>query len=176
MANHPTLATAGIRACWSNPMTAGAEQNSAVPTPTQQLEPREGQAKFDARRTHSVAISSDKPCAHVTTSRRRFPETEGTSASHVRNERFRAAPGSKHVGRHGTGGKDISDHQWSARRRDHRPVRPNQCGPVPVYRFGLAGNRSVPVEFKFEFKFRSTTGSYRYTGRLDRFTGRFDAG
>ena len=67
MANHPTLATAGIRACWSNPMTAGAEQNSAGPTPTQQLEPREGQAKFDARRTHSVAISSDKPCAHVTT-------------------------------------------------------------------------------------------------------------
>lgn len=85
-------------------MTAGAEQNSAGPTPTQQLEPREGQAKFDARRTHSVATSSDKPCAHVTTSRRRFPETEGTSASHVRNERFRAAPGSKHVGRrHGTG-------------------------------------------------------------------------
>ena len=36
----------------------------------------------------------------------------------------------------------------------YRPVRPNRCGPVPVYRSGLAGNRSVPVEFKF----RSTTG------------------
>ena len=56
----------------------------------------------------------------------------------------------------------------------YRPVRPNRCGPVPVYRSGLVRNRSVPIEFKFEFKFRSTTGSYRYTGRLDRFTGLFD--
>ena len=32
----------------------------------------------------------------------------------------------------------------------------------------------VPVEFKFEFKNLSSTSSYRYTGRLDRFTGRFD--
>jgi len=56
----------------------------------------------------------------------------------------------------------------------YRPDRPNRPGPVPVYRSGLAGNRSVPVKFKFEFKFRSSTGSYRYTGRLDRFTGRFD--
>ena len=56
----------------------------------------------------------------------------------------------------------------------YRPIRPNRCGPVPVYRSGLTGNRSVLVEFKFEFKFRSTTGSYRYTGRLDRYTGRFD--
>ena len=52
--------------------------------------------------------------------------------------------------------------------------RPNRRGPVPVYRSGLAGNRSVPVEFKFELKKLSSTGSYRYTGRLDRFTGRFD--
>ena len=56
----------------------------------------------------------------------------------------------------------------------YRPDRPNRRGPVPVYRSGLAGNRSVPVEFKFEFKKLSLTGSYRYTGRLDRFTGRFD--
>ena len=56
----------------------------------------------------------------------------------------------------------------------YRLDRPNRWGPVPVYRSGLVGNRSVPVEFKFEFKFRSTTGSYRYTGRFDRFTGRFD--
>ena len=40
----------------------------------------------------------------------------------------------------------------------YRPDRSNRQGPVPVYRSGLAGNRSVPVEFKFEFKFRSTTG------------------
>src|SRR6185295_5423535 len=56
----------------------------------------------------------------------------------------------------------------------YRPDRRNRRGPVPVYRSGLAGNRSVPVEFKFEFKKLSSTGSYRYTGRLDRFTGRFD--
>ena len=56
----------------------------------------------------------------------------------------------------------------------YRPDRPNRRGPVPVYRSGLAGNRSVPVEFKFEFKKLSSTGSYRYTGRLDRFTSRFD--
>ena len=56
----------------------------------------------------------------------------------------------------------------------YRPDRPNRRGPVPVYRSGLAGNWSVPVKFKFEFKKLSSTGSYRYTGRLDRFTGRFD--
>ena len=56
----------------------------------------------------------------------------------------------------------------------YRPDRPNHRGPVPVYRSGLAGNRLVPVEFKFEFKKLSSTGSYRYTDRLDRFTGRFD--
>ena len=56
----------------------------------------------------------------------------------------------------------------------YRPVRPNRRGPVPVYRTGLAGNRSKPVEVKFEFKIRCANGSYRYTGRLDRFTGRFD--
>ena len=51
------------------------------------------------------------------------------------------------------------------------PVRFGRNVPDPG---GLAGNRSVPVEFKFEFKIRSSTGSYRYTGRLDRFTSRFD--
>jgi len=56
----------------------------------------------------------------------------------------------------------------------YRPVRPNQRDAVPVYRTGLAGNRSKPVEVKFEFKIRCVNGSYRYTGRLDRFTGRFD--
>jgi len=51
--------------------------------------------------------------------------------------------------------------------------RSGQTGAVR-YRSGLAGNRSVPVEFKFKFKSRSSTGSYRYTDRFDRFTGRFD--
>ena len=55
---------------------------------------------------------------------------------------------------------------------NYRPDRPNRRGPVPVYRSGLAGNRSVPVDFKFEFKFRSWTGSYRYTGRFSRYTDR----
>ena len=55
----------------------------------------------------------------------------------------------------------------------NRPVGSNRRVPVPVYRTGLAGNQSKPVEVKFEFKSRSATGSYRYTGRLDRFTGRF---
>ena len=50
----------------------------------------------------------------------------------------------------------------------YRLDRPNRRGPVPVYRSGLAGNRSVPVEVKFEFKIRSANGSYRYTGRFDR--------
>ena len=54
-----------------------------------------------------------------------------------------------------------------------RPVRPNRRRPVPVYQFGLAGYRSEPIKFKFEFKLRRSTGSYRYTGRLDRYTGRF---
>ena len=53
---------------------------------------------------------------------------------------------------------------------NYRPFRPNRCGPVPVYRSGLVGNRSVPVEVKF----RSSNGSYRYTGRFDRLNGRFD--
>ena len=34
----------------------------------------------------------------------------------------------------------------------YRPVRPNRRGPVPVYWSGLAGKRSVPVKFKFQFK------------------------
>ena len=68
------------------------------------------------------------------------------------------------------------------------PTGPAKSVPVPIYRSGLAGNRSVPVEFKFEFKKLSSTGSYRYTGRfefkskfkiacvtgLERYTGRFD--
>ena len=49
-----------------------------------------------------------------------------------------------------------------------RPVSGNRRPPVPVYWSGLAGYRSEPVEFKFEFKWRSSIGSYRYTGRLDR--------
>ena len=56
----------------------------------------------------------------------------------------------------------------------YRPVRSNRRGPVPVYRTGLAGNRSKPVEVKFEFKICCANGSYKYTGRFDRFTGRFD--
>jgi hypothetical protein len=55
-----------------------------------------------------------------------------------------------------------------------RPVTGNRGSPVPVYRTGLTGYRSEQVEFKFEFKKRSSTGSYRYTGRFDWFTGRFD--
>ena len=63
----------------------------------------------------------------------------------------------------------------AANRGEHRAVtirvnltdRSGQTGAVryryTVYRSGLAGNRSVPVEFKF----RSSTGSYRYTGRFD---------
>ena len=62
---------------------------------------------------------------------------------------------------------------WIARDRTNRP------GPVPVPDpgadpDGLVGNRSVPVEFKFELKKLSSTGSYRFTSRFDRFTGRFD--
>ena len=84
---------------------------------------------------------------------------------------------------------------WGARSRPtshqgfiYRLDRPNRRGSVPVYRSGLAGNWSVPVEFKFELKKLNSTGSYRYTDRfefkskfkialvigLDRFTGRFD--
>ena len=66
----------------------------------------------------------------------------------------------------------------SERERDagftYQPVRPNRWGLVPVYRTGLAGNRFKPVEVKFEFKILCANGSYRYTGRFDRFTGRFD--
>ena len=47
-------------------------------------------------------------------------------------------------------------------------------GPVLVYPTDLARNRSKPVEVKFEFKILCANGSYRYTGRYDRFTGRFD--
>jgi len=54
-----------------------------------------------------------------------------------------------------------------------RPVTGNRRPPVPVYRSGLAGYRSEPVEFKFEFKLPRSTGSDRYAGRLDRYTGRF---
>ena len=53
-----------------------------------------------------------------------------------------------------------------------RPVWSNRRAPVLVYRIGLTGNRSKPVEVKFEFKNLCANGSYRYTGRLDRF-GRF---
>jgi hypothetical protein len=48
------------------------------------------------------------------------------------------------------------------------------AGPVPVYWTGLAENRSKPIEVKFKFKSRSANGSYRLTGRFDRFIGRFD--
>ena len=51
------------------------------------------------------------------------------------------------------------------------PAEPARSGTV--YRSGLAGNRSKPVEFKFDFKSRSATGSERLTDRFDRFTGRF---
>ena len=53
----------------------------------------------------------------------------------------------------------------------YRPDRPNRRGPVPVYRSGLAGNRSEPFEVKFEFKNLSSTVLYRYTGRFGRYTG-----
>jgi len=56
----------------------------------------------------------------------------------------------------------------------YRPLTGNRRPPVPVYRTGLAGYRSEPDKFKFKFKLPRSTGSYRYTGRLDRFTGRFD--
>ena len=57
----------------------------------------------------------------------------------------------------------------------YRPVRPNRQGPVSVYRTGLdRPNRSKSVEVKFEFKILCVNGSYWYTGRFDRFTGRFD--
>ena len=49
------------------------------------------------------------------------------------------------------------------------PAKPPGSGTGIPVRFGRK-----PVEFKFEFKKLSSTGSYRYTGRLDRFTGRFD--
>ena len=55
-----------------------------------------------------------------------------------------------------------------------RPVDPNRRPPVPVYRTSWTGNRFIPAKLKFEFKWRSSTGSYWYTGRLDRYTGRFD--
>ena len=50
-----------------------------------------------------------------------------------------------------------------------RPVTGNRRPPVPVYRSDLAGYRSEPVKSKFEFKLPSSTGSYRYTGRLHRY-------
>ena len=37
----------------------------------------------------------------------------------------------------------------------NRPETGNRRPPVPVYQSGLAGYRSEPVEFKFEFKWRS---------------------
>ena len=54
-----------------------------------------------------------------------------------------------------------------------RPVTGNRRPPVPVYRSGLAGYRSELDKFKFKFKLPSSTGSYRYTGRFDRYTGQF---
>ena len=56
----------------------------------------------------------------------------------------------------------------------NRPVSGNRQAPVPVYRTGCTGYRQKPVKFKFKFKKLSSTGSYRYTDRLDRFTGWFD--
>ena len=47
-----------------------------------------------------------------------------------------------------------------------RPVRPNRRGPVLVYRSGLAGNRSKPVEFKNH----SATGSDRFIGQFGWYT------
>ena len=41
-----------------------------------------------------------------------------------------------------------------------RLVSGNRRPPVPVYCSGLAGYRLEPVEFKFEFKWHSSTGSY----------------
>ena len=55
-----------------------------------------------------------------------------------------------------------------------RPPGPNRRPPVPVYRIGWTGYRLKPVKLKFEFKTRSYTGFEHLTGRLDRFTGRFD--
>ena len=55
-----------------------------------------------------------------------------------------------------------------------RPVDPNRRPPVPVYRTGWTGYRLKPAKLKFEFKTRSYTGFEHLTGRLDRFTGRFD--
>ena len=73
---------------------------------------------------------------------------------------------------HGTrerrgGGREQSEPET----RFKLPTRPNRRFPVPIYRFGLTGNRSISVEFKIEFENLSSTGSYRYTGLLDRFTG-----
>ena len=62
---------------------------------------------------------------------------------------------------------------WWAQGFNSRPVSGNRRAPVPVYRSGLTGYRSKPVEFKFEFKLRRSIGSDRYTGQLDRYTGRF---
>jgi len=66
--------------------------------------------------------------------------------------------------------------QWCSGNKGstYRPLTGNRRPPVPVYRTGLAGYRSEPDKFKFKFKLPRSTGSYRYTGRLDRFTGRFD--
>ena len=64
---------------------------------------------------------------------------------------------------HGTEGVELSREQGFI----SQPVSGNRRAPVPVYRTGLTGYRSEPVEFKFEFKRRSSTGSYRYTGRFD---------
>ena len=55
-----------------------------------------------------------------------------------------------------------------------RPVAPNRRPPVPANRTGLTGYRSEPDKRKFEFKFPRWNGSNRYTGRIYRFTGRFD--
>ena len=52
------------------------------------------------------------------------------------------------------------------------PAKPPGSGTGILVRFGR--NRSVPVEFKFEFKKIQFNGSYRYTGRFDLLTGWFD--
>ena len=61
-------------------------------------------------------------------------------------------------------GKTSAPHPQGLR---YRPVRPNLRGQVPIYRTGLAGNRSKPVEVKLEFKILCANDSYRFTGRFD---------
>ena len=62
-----------------------------------------------------------------------------------------------------------SPNRWEPVRFDQLPVKPVWPGS------GLDRYQTGPnSKFKFELKKLSSTGSYRYTGRFDRFTGRFD--